>query len=118
MLGKKLIDMGLVDLDQLLTALAAQESRAPSLHALAVEIGALSRDEALEFLDLRASGDERSFEIVAQENLWLTKRDIETLYQRRASRRPRLGEVLVRLGFLAPVDLERALESLRSASAA
>lgn len=111
MLGKILLERGLVTPDQLLAALDAQESRAPSLHRLAVEVGVLSTQSALSFLERRARGDERSFEVIAQEQLWLTRRDIEGLYEIRASRRPKLGQVLVRLGFITARDLELALSA-------
>lgn len=112
MLGQKLLEMGLVTEEQLLAALDAQETRAPSLHRLAVDAGALSTQAALEFLEMRAQGDERSFELIAQEQLWLTHRDIEGLYKLRAARRPRLGEVLTRLGFITKAQLDRALASI------
>lgn len=111
MLGTKLLELGFVTEEQLLAALDAQEARAPSLHRLAVEAGALSVESALEFLERRARGDERSFELIAQEQLWLTQRDIEGLYALRAARRPRLGEVLTRLGFITKAQLEEALRS-------
>lgn len=103
--------MNLVNEEQLLTALDAQEARAPSLHRLAVEAGALSPETALEVLDLRARGDERAFEVIAQEQYWLTREDLDALYRTRARRRPRLGEVLVRLGYLSREQLQRALET-------
>lgn len=101
--------MGLVTEDQLLTALDAQESRAPSLTRLAVEAGRLSVESALELMDMRARGDERSFEEIAQEQYWITRKDLEGLYELRAQRRPRLGEILVRLGFITRAQLREAL---------
>lgn len=112
MLGQRLLELGLVTEEQLLAALDAQEARAPSLHRLAVEAGALSIQGALEFLEMRARGDERSFELIAQEQLWLTSRDIEGLYRLRAARRPKIGEVLTRLGFVSAAQLQEVLASL------
>jgi hypothetical protein len=116
MLGRKLLELGLVTEEQVLEALEAQESRAPSLPRLAVELDAMNHETALALLDLRAAGDERPFEVIAQEHLWLTREDIDQLHAERARRRPRLGDILVRLGHLSRDDLERTLRGLRKAS--
>ncbi len=110
MLGRNLQRMGLLSDRQLLEALDAQEAKAPSIPLLAVDLQVMSLEAALALLDRRAEGDERPFEVIALEQFWLTREDIHRLHVARSQRRPKLGDVLVRLGFATREQVEQALD--------
>jgi len=113
--GAWLVQRGRVTAAHILSALEQQERQRPAFHEVAMSMRRLSAAVVLDVLDAqRTTG--KTFEMQAVSLGLLTRADVETIHTEQMRHGPKLGQVLVQLGHLNGLQLERELADFLQAN--
>lgn len=110
-LGLHLVREGFVTPEQLICALDYQEQRRPRIGQLALRARKMNVKQVLEVLT-RQSQTKVSFGQVAVSLDYLTALDVDLLLVEQRRETPRVGEILVMQGAIAPEILETQVHAL------
>ncbi len=106
--GQFLLEKGIIDKHQLLTALDEQRAQSPLLGELAVEMGLLTKAQAKTLNAAQMKEDKRFGDLAIEKEL-LTDAQVNELLENQRKKRPYIGQVLVRLGFLTDEQVTQLL---------
>ncbi|OUS31100.1 hypothetical protein A9Q99_04620 [Gammaproteobacteria bacterium 45_16_T64] len=98
--GQYLLEKGLINREQLLSALDAQRKSSPLLGDIAIEMGWINSKQAEKINTEQRRLDERFGKIAVNLSL-LTDDQIDTLLEAQQSRRKYFGEILIDLGYIS-----------------
>lgn len=107
--GQFLLEKGLIDKDQLLSALEAQRASNPVLGEMAVSLGLLTPDQA-EKINEHQRREDRRFGDIAQALGFLTEAQVDELLARQKAERKLFGEILLEQGALTRAQLDTELK--------
>ncbi len=110
-LGLHLVREGFVTPEQLILALDYQEQRRPRIGQLALRARKMNVKQVLDVLT-RQSQTKVSFGQVAVSLEYLTALDVDLLLVEQRRETPRVGEILVMQGAIAPEILETQVQTL------
>ncbi len=114
--GDFLLNSGQISQTQLVAVLREQQDRQRSMAQLAVNDELLTMKEVAEIAATLGSDLGSSFEECAVQGGKLLAIDVVFLLEAQRRTRPKLGELLVEMGFLQPEVKERLLETFHAVS--
>ncbi|GAB6044026.1 cyclic nucleotide-binding domain-containing protein [Endothiovibrio diazotrophicus] len=105
--GRFLIEHGFVTQEQMLAALACQESNTPRAEAIADRMGILSTEKTYRIRTIQRTSGLGFLESASLAGI-LSAEQLQTIRYEIFVKRPRLGTMLVQLGYLSETDLDKA----------
>ena len=111
--GRFLIEHGFVTKEQVLTALACQKSNTPRAEAIAENMGVLSTEKTYRIRTIQRTSGLGFLESASLGGI-LSAHQLQCIRDETFVNRPRLGAMLVQLGYISETNLEKAADLFRS----
>ena len=111
--GQYLLEKGDITKDQLLKAVDYQKGVNLSLEEMAVQKGLLTKDQLDKIHAIQKDDLDREFGEIVQEQDFLTKQDIDKLFEEQKQNRIYIGQALVKIGALVPEQLSDHLREFK-----